>query len=68
MFRSTSLIRKLPTPWDLQKALGMGLPHGRCCNVHIKSSQCADVKHLTSTSVCPVCDLDWCDLNFESAL
>ena len=41
---------------------------GRCFNVHTKSSQCADVKYLTSTSVCPVCDLNLCDLNFESAL
>ena len=41
---------------------------GRCFNVHTKSSQCADFKYLTSTSVCPVCDLNLCDLNFESAL
>jgi hypothetical protein len=40
----------------------------RCFNVHKKSSQCADVKYLTSTSVYPVCDLNVCDLNFESAL
>jgi hypothetical protein len=31
---------------------------GRCFNVHTRSSQCADVKYLTSTSVCPVCDLN----------
>jgi hypothetical protein len=32
---------------------------------HTKSSQCADVKYLTSTSECPVCDLVLCDFNFR---
>ena len=33
-----------------------------------KSSQCVDVKYLTSTSAHPVCDLVLCDLVLETAL